>query len=67
MHSQPHMSIVKLIKAKNHLIYLGPQAWIHFPIKIRNFIEKKKVGNANRMKFGCIKDFDPNDLDEFFK
>ena len=41
MHSQPHMSIDKLIKDKNYPIYLGPQAWIHVLLKIKILIEKK--------------------------
>ena len=51
MHSQPHMSIDKLIKDKNYPIYLGPQAWIHVLLKIKILIEKKC---ANQSKHGCI-------------
>ena len=34
MHSQPLMSIDKLIKVENYPTYLRPQAWIHVPLKI---------------------------------
>lgn len=61
MHSWPHMSIDKLIKAKNYPVYLGLQAWIRVSLKKYNFIEnQKKECKSNEIRLDVFKkgDFD---------